>query len=419
MVLDKFGSGLKDTLKKIVGLGVIDKEAVEGIVRDIQRTLIQSDVDVHLVFELSQNIKNKILKEKPPAGLTLKEYFIKTLYDEIVNLLGREKGKLELKPQKILLIGLFGSGKTTTCGKLALWFKKRGLSPAMVACDTHRPAAKEQLKQIGEKIGVYVYDEGKTPEDIAKNALKKAKESILIFDSAGRDALDSELANELKNLGKIIQPDEVLLVIPADIGQAARKQADEFDRLVGITGLVVTKLDGTAKGGGALAASSVSGSKVKFIGVGERPDDIEEYDPQRFVSRLIGYGDIHGLLEKAKEAGAEKTAKKILEGEFTMNEFYEQLGSLQKMGSLSKIMDMIPGMSSGLAKKLPANFLDVQEDKMKRWKYVIDSMTPEERENPDIIKQSRIERIARGSGTKQADVRELLKTYKQIKKMIS
>ncbi len=419
MVLEKFGTGIKDVFRRVMGLGVVDKEAVESIIRDLQRTLIQSDVDVRLVFEMSQNIKNKILGEGPPKGMTLKEYFVKTLYDEIVSLLGKEKGKLSLKNQKILLIGLFGSGKTTTCGKLALWFKKRGLSPALIACDTHRAAAQDQLRQIGKQIEVPVYCEGKNPEDIAKKAIERAKENVLIFDSAGRNALDNELAKELKKLGEIIKPDEVFLVIPADIGQSARKQAEEFNKLVGITGLIVTKLDGTAKGGGALAAANVSGSNVRMIGVGEKLEDFEEYDPQRFVSRLIGYGDLQGLLEKAKEAGAEETAKKLMEGKFTLNEFYEQLGSLQKMGSLSSVLSMIPGLSGGaLAKKIPKDFLDVQEEKMKKWKYVIDSMTPEERGNPDIIKQSRIQRIAKGSGTKQSDVRELLKNYNQIKKVL-
>ncbi len=418
MVLEKFGSGMKDVFRRVVGLGVVDKEAVESIVRDLQRTLIQADVDVRMVSEISKKIKDKVLKE-PPKGMTLKEYFIKTLYEEIVSLLGKEEGKLSLKNQKILLIGLFGCGKTTTCGKLAKWFKKRGLSVALAACDTHRAAAQDQLKQIGKQVDVHVYSEGKKPVDIAKNAIKKSKENVLIFDSAGRDALDKELAKELKKLGEVIKPDEVLLVIPADIGQAARKQSEEFNKLVGITGLIVTKLDGTAKGGGALAAAGVSESNVRMIGVGEKLENFEEYDPKRFVSRLIGYGDLQGLLEKAKEAGAEDTAKKLMEGRFTLNEFYEQLGSLQKMGSLSSVMDMVPGFSRGaLAKKLPKDFLNVQEDKMKRWKFVIDSMTPKEREDPEMIKQSRVQRIARGSGTTQSEVRELLKNYKQVKKVM-
>jgi len=419
MVLDKLSAGLKDTFRRIAGLGVLDREAVEAVIRDLQRTLIQADVDVKMVFEISKRIKEDVLKEKIPTGLTLKEHFIRVLYDEMAGLLGKETGRLELKKQRILLIGLFGSGKTTTAGKLARWFKVRGMTVGLVACDTHRPAAREQLEQLGKKLDVPVHTEGKKPEDIAREAVKKAREDVVIFDSAGRDALDGELARELKEMGSIIKPDEVILVLPADIGQAARRQAEEFNKLVGITGIIISKLDGTAKGGGALAAASVSGSKVKFIGVGEKPEDLEEYDPKRFLGRLIGYGDIQGLLEKAKEAGAEKTAQKIMDGKFTLVEFYEQIGSLQKMGSLSKVMDMIPGLSSsGMMKKLPENFMDVQEDKMKRWKFIIDSMTQKEKDDPDEITPSRISRIAKGSGTKPEDVRELLKYYKQVKKML-
>ena len=415
MVLEKLGSSLKQTFRKITGLGVVDKAAVEAVVRDLQRSLLQADVDVALVSELSKTIKKKVLEEKPPAGITLKEYFIKTLYDEIVSFLGKEKESLELKPQRILLIGLFGSGKTTTAGKLAKWFKTRGLSTGLVACDTHRPAAQEQLEQIGKSLGVPVYKEGKNPKDIAKNALKTAKEDVLIFDSAGRNALDKELAEELKELKSVIKPDEILLVIPADLGQAARKQTEEFERLVGIRGIIVTKLDGTAKGGGALVASSLSGAKVKFIGTGEKPEDLEAYDPQRFVARLIGYGDLQGLLEKAKEAGiTEDTAKQILEGKFTLQDFVNQISQVRQMGSLSKIMDMIPG----LGMKIPKDMLDVQEDKMRKWEHIMKSMTPEERENPEILNFSRIQRIAKGSGVAEKDVRELLKNYKQVKKLV-
>lgn len=415
MVLENLGSGLKNALKRIAGLSVVDKEAVEAVMRDIQRTLLQSDVDVELVATLSKNIKKKVLGEKPPAGMSVKEYFIKILYEEIVSFLGKEKGEIPLKKQRILVIGLFGSGKTTSIGKLAKWFKTRGLSVGLVACDTHRPAAQEQLRQLASQVEVKVYTEGEKPEVIAERALKKSKEDVLIFDSAGRDALDQELAKELKNLGEIIKPEEVLLILPADIGQAAKKQAEEFNKLVGITGIVITKLDGTAKGGGALAAASVSGAKVKFIGVGEKIEDLEGYDPQRFVSKLVGYGDIQGLLEKAKEAGVEKSAQKIMEGEFTLEEFFEQIQSMQSMGSLSKLAEMIPGMGKV---KIPKGFLDVQEEKMKRWKFSIQSMTPAEKKNPDEIKVSQIKRIAKGSGVSEADVRELLKYYKQAKKVM-
>lgn len=415
-MLDKFGDSLKKTFRKIAGLGVVDKEAVELVVRDLQRAMLQADVDVELVSGLSDSIKKKIIGAKPPTGLTLKEYFVKTLYDEIVEFLGKEKGEIALKPQRVLLIGLFGSGKTSTAGKLSKWLQTKGLKPALVACDTHRAAAQEQLKQVGKKAKVNVYWEGKKPEDIARNALKKAKEEVLIFDSAGRDALDKVLAKELKSMGKVIKPDEVLLVIPADLGQAARKQAEEFNKLVGITGIIVTKLDGTAKGGGALAAASVSEAEVKFIGTGEGIGDFQVYDPRRFVGKLIGYGDIQGLLEKAKEIGIKpEEAKKILEGEFTLNEFFEQIKSMQKMGSLSKVMDMVPGVP-GL--KIPKGFMDVQEEKMKKWSHIINSMTPQEKREPDTIKASRIKRISKGAGVSDGDVRELLKYYKQVKKVI-
>src|SRR3989338_5865997 len=412
MVLDKLGSSLKDAFKKIAGMSLVDKEAVGKIILDIQRALLQSDVDVRLVSDLTKNLKEKLLKEKPPQGLTLKEHFIKTLYDELVNFLGKEKGELEVKKQKILLMGLFGSGKTTSAGKLAKWFKTRGMSVGLVACDTHRPAAQEQLTQLGKQIDAKVYTEGsnvlgkKKPEKIAEETLKKSKEDVLICGSAGRDALDKELAEELKELARAIKPDEILLVIPADIGQAARKQAEEFVKLVGITGVIVSKLDGTAKGGGALTACSVSGAKIKFIGVGEKVGDLEQYDPQRFVSRLIGYGDIQGLLEKAAEAGVDEDAlEKIKEGQFTLNEFVVQIKQMQKMGPLGKITEMIPGFSG---MKIPKDTLDVQEGKMKKWEHIIKSMTKEEKQDPEIIKQSRIERISKGSGTRPEDILSIL-----------
>ena len=416
MVLEGFGDSLKKTFRKIARMGVVDKEAVDAVVKDLQRALIQADVDVSMVVGLSSRLKKRVLDTKPPSGITVREHFIKVLYDEMVSFLGADKGELNLKPQKILLIGLFGSGKTSTAGKLAKWFKTRGLSVGLAACDTYRPAARDQLKQLAKKVDCKVYSDGKSPKGIAKKAIKSSKEDILIFDSAGRDALDKNLAKELKGLAKEANADEILLVIPADIGQAAREQAEEFNKLVGITGIIVTKLDGTAKGGGALAAASVSGARVRMIGVGEKLGDLEVYDPKRFVGRLIGYGDLEGLLEKAKEVGVDqKSAEKLLKGDFTLTEFYEQIGSMQKMGSLTKVMDMIPGMSGV---KIPKGMLDVQEEKMKKWKFVIDSMTPQERGHPEDIKHSRVQRISKGAGCSDKDVRELLKYFKQTKKVM-
>ncbi len=416
MVMEGFGESLKRTFRKITRMSTVDREAVELVVKELQKALIQADVDVSLVVELSASIKKKVLEKEPPSGMTVREHFIKVLYDELVSFLGADRGDLDLKPQRILLIGLFGSGKTSTAGKLAKWFRTRGLSAGLVACDTFRPAAKDQLRQLGKKVDAVVYEKGKDPSDIAKSAIKAAKEDVLIFDSAGRDALDKGLAKELNSLGKAAKPDEVFLVIPADIGQSARKQAEEFNKLVGITGIIVTKLDGTARGGGALAAASISGARVRVIGVGEKIGDLEVYDPKRFVGKLIGYGDIEGLLEKAKEAGiSPDAAEKMLKGDFTLEEFYEQIGSMQKMGNLSKVMEMVPGMSG---MNVPKGMLDVQEEKMKKWKHAMDSMTRYEKRHPEEIKHSRVRRIARGSGLTDRDVRELLKYFKQTQKIM-
>ena len=419
MVLDSFGDSLKRIFSKVTGYSLVDREKVEALIIELQRALILADVDISLVAELSDRIRRSVLKEQP-KGLTLKEALVKSLYDELVWFLGQDKAVAELKPQKMLLVGLFGSGKTTTAGKIAKWFQARGLRAALVACDVHRPAAKDQLEQIGKRLSVPVYRDGKDAVDIAKNALKKGREPVMIFDSAGRDALDKGLAEELKKLGKAIAPDEVLLVIPAELGQDAGKQAAEFSRLVGITGIAVTKMDGTAKGGAALAACRAAGASVRFIGTGEKAEDIELYDPKRFVGRLIGYGDLEGLMEKAKEAGInEDAAKRMLDGKFTMDDFQEQLKSMQGMGPLNKVMEMIPGAASGgLMKKLPKDFMEVQEGRMKKWRFAIQSMTSREREDPEAIDAKRVKRIAKGSGLREDEVRSLLKSYKQIKKVM-
>lgn len=421
-MLEKLSSGLKKALRKITKAGYIDKEVVEELGNDMQRTLLAADVNVELAKQLIERIKNRALNEKPPAGMTPKEHLVKIVYDELVKFVGK-KPEIRMKPGKILFIGLFGSGKTTSIAKLSKYYHKGGLRPAIIGCDIHRPAAMDQIEQLAKKnnIPYYISREIKDPLEIAKNGIEKFKKyDILIFDSAGRDALDKELANELKKLGEFIKSDEVLLTIPADLGQAAGTQAKEFNRLVGITGIFLTKMDGTAKGGGALTACAVTGAPVKFIGTGEKIEALEIFDPERFISRLIGFGDLQSLLEKAKEAikpeKAKKVAERITTGKFTMDDFYEQLKGMGKMGSLKNVLDMMPGMSMI---KLPKKFdISKQESKMKKWKFIIESMTKEEKENPDIINPSRIKRIAKGSGTNESEVRELLKNYKQMKRMM-
>jgi signal recognition particle subunit SRP54 len=314
-----------------------------------------------------------------------------------------------------MLVGLFGSGKTTTAGKLAKYFSKQGLRPALVTADFHRPAALEQLSQIGKQINIPVFYE-KDPYTSVKKGLEKfAKYDTIIFDTAGRNALDVKLADELKKLKELINPDEVLLVIPADLGKVARTQAEEFHKLAGVTGVIITKMDGTAKAGGSLAATSVTNAKVKFIGVGEKLEALELYDPQRFVSRLLGLGDLETLLEKAKEAEIKpETAEKMLEGKFTLQDFMEQIESISKMGSLGQIMKMIPGVGGA---NIPDELLEMQETKLKKFKYIIQSLTKEERNDPDIIDASRIKRCAKGAGVAESEVRDLLKQYEQMKKV--
>ena len=407
--------GLSNLIAKLTGKAVIDEKFLNDILEELKLILIQNDVEISLANRFVENIRKKCLKEKVPKGLTLREFVLKTIYEELVNFLGREKASL-LGKKRIMLVGLFGSGKTTTCAKIARFLQKQGLKPALVCLDYHRAAAPEQLIELGQKIGVKVFvSENKDPFELAEKVLKEEKYDSLIFDTAGRDALDEELSKELKELGKIIKPDEVLLVIPADIGKVAGKQAKEFNKLVGITGVIITRMDGTAKGGAALAACYATGSKVKFIGTGEKLEDFEFYDPKRFVSRLLGLGDLETLLEKVREAGITKEkAEKIVEGEFTLEDFIEQLENLTKVGSLDKIVSLIPGLST----RIPKEVLEEQERKIKVFKSIVQSMTREERRNPEIINASRIRRIARGSGRSEKDVRELLAQYNQMKKLL-
>ncbi len=418
-MLEKLGEGLRSALRKIAGAGYIDKAVVEELVRDIQRALLSTDVDVKLVFSLTESIKKRSLEEKPKPGMSAREHIVRIVYEELVKFVGR-KPEISLKPHSVLFVGLYGSGKTSSIGKLAKFYQKKGLKIALVGCDVHRPAAMTQLEQIATQVGVpfYAPKGTKDPFAVAKTGAEQfgKKHDVIIFDASGRSALDPELASELKRLGEIIKPDEVLLTIPADLGQAAGQQAKAFKELVGITGIFLTKMDATARGGGAITACAVTGAPVKFIGVGEKMDAIEVFDPERFVSRLIGFGDLQSLLEKAKEVELKPgTAEAMMSGKFTMDEFYEQLKAMQKMGPLKSVLDMMPGM--GMA-KLPKEFdPSVMEGKMKKWKFVIESMTKKERADPDLLDSSRIKRIAKGSGTSEGDVRELLKYYAQVKKM--
>lgn len=414
-MLKEFSAKLRESIDRLTRLGSVGKEEVDELVRDIQRSLIAADVDVELVFSLSETIKMRAM-EKLPAGLTRKEHVIKVVYEELTRILGEKKSDVSLQKKKILLAGLYGSGKTSTAAKLARFYQKKGLKPLLVCCDTVRPAAYEQLQQLATLIDADFYGEkgNKGPSDVLRNALKKPGD-VIIVDSSGRNALDSYLIKEIRKLNDILKPDEKILVLPADIGQAAKQQSQAFNEALGITDIIITKLDATAKGGGALTACYQTGARVKFITTGETVEDLSTYDPQKFVARLIGFPDLETLLEKARAAMDEKKAEKIIKGDFDLEDFYSQIEGMQKMGPLSGVLDMM-GLGK-LGAKVPGG-IDAHADKMTKWKYVMQSMSKEEKAKPDVLNSSRIRRIAKGSGTNESDVRELLASYNKVKKIV-
>lgn len=425
MVLDRLSESLKNTLKRIAQAVFVNEKLVDDLVKDIQRALLSSDVNVKQVFELTKNIKERALKEKPPSTITAREHLIKIVYEELVKFLGEEKSEIQItkkKPFKIMFLGLFGSGKTTTLGKVAKYYAKRGYKIAALGLDVYRPAAPEQLKQVCDKINIpsFIDKKEKDPLKIYRNFEKEfSKYDILLIDTAGRDALSRDLIEELEKLNKELQPDERLLILSADIGQAAKNQAESFHNACKITGVIITKLDGTAKGGGALTACVETKAPVKFIGLGEKVDDLETFNPKGFVSRLLGMGDLEALLEKTQGAITEEKArevgKKLLKGEFNFLDLYEQLQAMKKLGPIQKVMELIPGFSN---MKIPKEMLDVQEGKLEKWKFILDSMTKEELGNPDLLDTKRIDRISKGSGTSSSEVRELLKQYRQSQKLM-
>ncbi len=422
MVLDDLGDSLKSTLKKIANAVHIDSKLVKDVVRDIQRALLQADVNVKLVLELSKKIEKRALEEKPPAGMSGREHVIHIVYEELVDILGASR-ELPIKKQVIMMVGLYGQGKTTTCGKLATYFKKKGLRPALVAGDIHRPAAYEQLKQIADQVKVPFYGDKKSKDavKVVKEGLNKFKKTsdVIIVDTSGRHKLEDDLIDEMREIFKATKPDEKLLVMDAAVGQQAGPQAKAFNDTVNITGIVLTKLDGTAKGGGALSAAAEVGAPIVFIGTGEHATDFEKFDPAGFISRLLGMGDIKALLEKAEESlkgkDAEKTAKRIMSGKFTLHDMYDQMDMLSGMGSLKKVAEMLPGGFPGKG-KIKDEDMDSTENKLQKFKVIMDSMTDEEMNDPGIIRSSRIKRIARGAGVENRNVKELLKYYNMMKR---
>jgi signal recognition particle subunit SRP54 len=424
MVLDDLGSSLKGTLRKIANAVHVDSKLVKEVVRDIQRALLQADINVKLVLELSKKIEKRALQEKPPAGMSNREHVIHIVYEELVDILGDAR-ELPIKKQIIMMVGLYGQGKTTTCGKLATFFKKKGLRPVLIAGDIHRPAAYEQLKQIADQVKIPFYGDksAKDAVKVVKDGLDKFKRSsdVIIVDTSGRHKLEDDLIGEMKDIFKATKPDEKLLIMDAAIGQEAGPQAKAFNDAVKITGIVLTKLDGTAKGGGALSAAAEVGAPIVFIGTGEHSRDFEKFEPAGFISRLLGMGDIKSLLEKAEESmkgkDAEKTARRIMSGKFTLHDMYEQMDMLKGMGSLRKVAEMLPGGFPGKA-KVKQEDMDSTEYKLQKFRVIMDSMTDDEMNDPSIIRSARIKRIARGAGVENRNVKELLKYYNMTKKMM-
>ncbi|MCW4046278.1 MAG: signal recognition particle protein Srp54 [Candidatus Bathyarchaeota archaeon] len=423
MALDRLGSSLTDAIKKIFRAGVVDEAAVKELVRDIQRALLQADVNVQLVLAISKRIEERALQEKVPPGISRREHVIKVVYEELTRFIGEKPVPVKLEPGKkkiIMLVGIQGSGKTTQAAKLTRYFQKRGLKPAMICADTYRPGAYAQLEQLAKRINVPVYGDpkAKDPVKVVTEGLKQfADKDLIIVDTAGRHKEEQELIKEMKNLEKRINPDEVMMVIDGTIGQQALVQAKTFHEATPIGSIIVTKLDGSARGGGALSAVAATGAPIKFIGTGEKIEDIEPFIPSRFVGRLLGMGDLETLLEKVHEAEIkvpQKKAKEILSGKFTLTDMYDQFEAVRGMGPFRKIFKMLPGMSYDV----PEDMLGQAEGRLEKWRVIIQSMRPAERDNPKILNSSRIRRVARGSGTSEKDVKELLKQYAMMRRML-
>ncbi|MCX8151354.1 MAG: signal recognition particle protein Srp54 [Candidatus Bathyarchaeota archaeon] len=423
MSIDRLGSSLYDAIKKVFRSSVVDEATVRELVRDIQRALLQADVNVQLVLDISKRIEERAIKEKVPQGISRREHVIKVVYEELTRFLGEKNVPLKVEPGKkfiLMLVGIQGSGKTTQAAKLARYLQKRGLKPALICADTFRPGAYAQLQQLAARINVPIYGDpkAKDPVKVVSEGIKQFPDKdIIIVDTSGRHKEEHELIKEMKDLEQRIKPNEVMMVIDGTIGQQALIQAKTFHEATPIGSIIVTKLDGSARGGGALSAVAATGAPIKFIGTGEKVEDIEQFVPSRFVGRLLGMGDLETLLEKVHDAEIkvpEKKAKAILSGNFTLTDMYEQFEAVKGMGPFKKVLQMLPGMN----RSIPDDMLNMAEDRLEKWRVIIQSMRPEEKENPKIINASRARRVARGSGTSEKDVKELLKQYVMMRRML-
>jgi signal recognition particle subunit SRP54 len=418
MVLDKLGASLKDALKKLAGKTVVDRAAVEELVRDLQRALLAADVNVRLVKGLSEAIRTRSVEEQPPKGMSVREHVLRIVYQELIRLMGATT-EVSLHPQRILLAGLQGSGKTTTTAKLARFFQRKGMKVAVICADTFRPGAYDQLSTLCRQISITCYGEPGQEDAVAivTRGLAKLPESeVVIIDTQGRHALEKVLIEEIIHINDVSRADHRWLVMDAALGQQASEQARRFHEAIGIDGVIITKMDGTAKGGGALSAVSETQSGIVFIGAGETIEDLERFDPDSFISRLLGMGDLKSLAERAEEAISEEEVdvNSLMRGKFTLRDMYKQLEAINRMGPLKQIMSMLPLGSL----EVPSDAIDVTSTKMSRYRVIMDSMTPPELDDPNLISGSRIHRIARGAGASPEEVRELLKYYRMMQRAL-
>ncbi len=422
-MFDNLSDRLQDIFKRLRGHAKLTEKQVSEVTREIRLALLEADVNFKVVKEFVGRIQERAVGQDVLKSLTPAQHVIKIIDEELTDLLGSTRQEMNFgrPPSVIMLIGLQGSGKTTATAKLASHLKNQGRHPVMVAADIYRPAAIDQLEKLGEQAGIDVYADRKAkPEAIVEDGLKKAEKEgmdTVIVDTAGRLHIDNDMMQELVRIKKKTAPDETLLVVDAMTGQDAVNVAKEFGDTVGFDGIIMTKLDGDARGGAALSVKAVTGKPIKFASVGEKMGDLEPFYPDRMSSRILGLGDMLTFIEKAQstydEKQAEELEKKLRKQQFTLEDFLDQMEQLKKMGPLDQILGMIPGMSAGKLKGL-----QVEESQLKRVEAIIQSMTPEERRKPQIIGGGRKQRIARGSGTSTQDVNRLLQQFQQMQKLM-
>lgn len=427
MAFESLSDKLQNTFKKLRGKGVLTEADINDAMREVKLALLEADVNFKVVKEFVSAVKEKAVGQDVLASLTPGQQVIKIVNDELVEMMGGTNSKLTYSPSgftTLLMVGLQGTGKTTTCGKLAAYLKKNGKKPMLAACDIYRPAAIDQLEVVGKTVDVPVFtDRGnKVAEDIALKAKKEAERrgyDVLIVDTAGRLQIDQELMDELVRVKKAVKPHEILLVVDALTGQDAVNAAEGFNEALGIDGIIMTKMDGDSRGGAALSAKKVTGKPIKFIGVGEKADALEPFHPERMASRILGMGDMLSLIEKAQETYDEEKAakleKKLRKNEFTLEDFLDQMGEVQKMGGIGKMLDMIPGLGAG---KISEDDIAKGEKEFKQMEAIIYSMTPAERRNPSLLNASRRKRIAAGSGQPVSKINSLIKKYEDTKKLM-